>query len=159
MNPLEPRRGGNLSDGGVVADVPVAGLPIRLPAVPSVIPAARRPATSYAAEHGISEHRLPNVALAISEVLTNVVAHAYPDCGNGEFRLSAVSSASEVEFVVRDYGVGQRLLRPRHDGLRIGLPLAGALCDRLSVRFACPGTEVVMAFHHDFVEDVVDAWE
>ena len=126
-----------------------AVLHLRLPATADAVAQARKAACAYGEASGAEPDRLAEIALAISEAVTNAVRHAYRDGEEGEVQVTGVAFDAEIEFVVRDFGIGYRALTPRSDGLRIGLPLIGCLADRLSVLSASPGTQVVMAFRRD----------
>ena len=54
-----------------------------LPAVPDAVGELRRRASAFAVAAGASEAVALNVALAVSETVTNVVIHAYAGDGGG----------------------------------------------------------------------------
>lgn len=111
--------------------------------------AVMRQAAMAAAEAAdLPAERVEDVALAVGEACANVVMHAY-DGARGVFALLILQTADGVEFVVRDWGSG---LGPRPDspGLGLGLPLIGALADRVELEAGDGGaTDVRMVFSGD----------
>jgi serine/threonine-protein kinase RsbW len=103
-----------------------------LPAEPRSVPAARRRVVDYAAAAGADADVMADVALAVSEVVSNVVLHAYLDRVPGRIRLCAERTDDELEIVVEDDGRG---MLPRADspGLGLGLALAGQVAERFDV--------------------------
>lgn len=91
------------------------------------------------------------VELALSEVITNAVVHAFRDTEPGVIRVRAYLCNGGLELLVADDGAG---LRPRSDspGTGLGLSLVAQLAD--SVDFDTPpsgGTSVRLTFrrnHH-----------
>lgn len=93
-----------------------------VPAIPAAIPPLRNEVTALAADAGASPEQLESIRLGVSEVVTNVVVHAYPD-GKGTIHLTAIVGDAELMLVVADEGCG--LNAPsRHPGLGWGLALA-----------------------------------
>jgi two-component sensor histidine kinase len=87
-----------------------------------------------------------DVSIAVSEVITNAVMHAFPAGGHGTITVRA--SAGDHEFVVSvlDDGVG---MRPRTDspGAGLGLAIAGSVARSMVVELSARGgTEVRMTF-------------
>jgi serine/threonine-protein kinase RsbW len=94
----------------------------------------------------MSESKLSDIRLAVTEACSNVVVHAYPDDHEGPMEVLASIDEQQLVVVVRDWGRG---IRPRPDspGLGLGLPLIAALTD--SVQLGHDGeerTEVRMTF-------------
>lgn len=103
------------------------------PAVPPSVPAARHAVAGFLREAETSDPPLSDVALAVSEAVTNAVHHAYRDTEPGEVRVQVELFEDELELVVEDDGGG---IRPRPDspGLGLGLPLIATVADRLDTR-------------------------
>ncbi|WP_445152451.1 ATP-binding protein [Baekduia sp. Peel2402] len=76
---------------------------------------------------------LGDVALVVSEAVTNVVNHAYIGRDPGEVRVELSLDGSELALVVADDGTG---LRPRPDspGLGYGLALMVAVSKRFEAQ-------------------------
>jgi anti-sigma regulatory factor (Ser/Thr protein kinase) len=120
----------------------------RFPARPASVAALRRAVDDYAASGGIDERRREDIALAVSEAVSNVVVHAYADRDDpGEVRLDAWIDPNGLQIAICDDGVG---MAPRVDspGLGLGLPLMGKVTDRLMLEASdpSPGTCVRMTF-------------
>lgn len=100
----------------------------RLPARPGSITPLRRAVVDYAARGGVSPRRREDVALAVSEALSNVVVHA---CGErddpGEMRVEACIDDGALEVAVchdgkgfaPPAGLGLAVMRQVTDGLRL----------------------------------------
>lgn len=118
---------------------------ISLPATPESVPQARRAVSDYARRSGLSESRLEDLRLVVSEAVTNVVLHAYRG-SPGELHVAAVAADGRLWVVVGDDGDG---IRPRRDspGLGLGLGLIGRLSDGVEVdRRPDGGTELRISF-------------
>jgi anti-sigma regulatory factor (Ser/Thr protein kinase) len=137
-------RGGNAS--GVVNISSAPALDITLPAVPDAASAARRAVHAIAAGLVTEDY---DVALAVSEAVTNVVVHAYRDraaaAKPGDVRVTVSVEADELLVSIADEGVG---MTPRTDspGAGLGLPIIATLADRLEMRQLPTGTMVLLAF-------------
>jgi len=107
----------------------------------------RHAVTDYALNQGMQPARVQDLAIAVSEVVSNAVMHAYPTAPeDGTITVMATANGSEVTIRVVDDGVG---LRPRSDspGAGFGLAIAGSVARRMVVeRPARGGTEVRMTF-------------
>jgi serine/threonine-protein kinase RsbW len=106
----------------------------------------RHAISDYTAGLGVPPAVVEDVALAVSEVVSNSVVHAFPEDGDGTITIMATVNGSEVTVRVVDDGVG---LSPRVDspGAGLGLAIAGKVAKRMVVE--CPqrgGTEVRMTF-------------
>jgi anti-sigma regulatory factor (Ser/Thr protein kinase) len=103
-------------------------------------------ARSHAERAGFGPARCADVALAVGEVCTNVVVHAYRDRDGGTLVLQIGGEPGCLTVCVTDDGCG---LAPRNDspGAGYGLPLVAAIATALELRRpACGGTEVRMTF-------------
>jgi anti-sigma regulatory factor (Ser/Thr protein kinase) len=110
------------------------------------VPAARHAVTAFAREAGVSNSRLTDIALAVSEACSNVVVHAYRDTAPGLLEVAARRPSDWLEIEVSDRGAG---MAPRTDspGMGVGLPLIAEVTDSFEVRAAREqGTRVVMRF-------------
>jgi anti-sigma regulatory factor (Ser/Thr protein kinase) len=107
-----------------------------LPAVPSSVSAMRRRAAGFATAAGAPDNVADAVELAVSELVTNVVLHAYVGREPGPVSVRCRADGERLTFTVADDGVG---VAPRDDspGVGHGLALVGGLADTLDV---APGT-------------------
>ena len=107
----------------------------------------RHAVVDYAASQGVQPQQVQDVGIAVSEVVTNAVLHAYPaDDPDGTITVMATVNGDEVTVRVVDDGVG---LRPRSDspGAGLGLAIASSVSRRMVVeRPERGGTEVRMTF-------------
>jgi anti-sigma regulatory factor (Ser/Thr protein kinase) len=88
------------------------------------------------------------VGLAVTEVLTNAVRHAYP-ASQGPVTLSVRQSADRLVVVVTDQGIGSRSFTAHSVSDRamgMGLPLVHDLCTSARVEPGSSGTTVTMGF-------------
>jgi anti-sigma regulatory factor (Ser/Thr protein kinase) len=108
---------------------------------------AREAAATAAVDLGAGRDVVEDIRLCVSEIVSNVVRHAYPD-GTGEVNLSVDRNGRGVLVVVRDFGVGTTMRRASddHDG-GFGWKIVRTLADRYAV-VSTPedGTEVWMSF-------------
>ena len=107
----------------------------------------RRRAAAFASAAGASEELTHDVALAVSETVTNAVVHAYVGREPGAVRVRCQADGERVIVEVRDAGRG---IAARDDspGVGHGLATVGALAQTLEVatRPDTPGTVVTMSF-------------
>jgi len=106
----------------------------------------RHAIVGFAADSGASDSELEDIALAVSEALTNVVLHAYAGRDRpGVLAVEARMHEHRLEVVVRDEGVG---MRPRADspGLGHGLSVIHRITEQLRVEDAKPGVRMRMTF-------------
>jgi anti-sigma regulatory factor (Ser/Thr protein kinase) len=118
-----------------------------LPAVPSSVGAMRHRALAFAEAVGAPEAVIHAVELATSELVTNVVIHAYVGREPGRVSVRCQVDAERITVEVADDGVG---VAPRDDspGVGHGLAIVGGLADTLEVAPGAGGrgTVVTMSF-------------
>jgi anti-sigma regulatory factor (Ser/Thr protein kinase) len=117
-----------------------------LPAVPASVSAMRRQAAAFALAAGAPENVADKVELAVSELVTNAVLHAYVGREPGRVSVRCEAAEGRITVAVADDGVG---VAPRSDspGVGHGLALVGGLADTLDVASgAGGGTVVTMSF-------------
>jgi serine/threonine-protein kinase RsbW/stage II sporulation protein AB (anti-sigma F factor) len=123
-----------------------SGFELELAAETDNVPLVRHALRGLLETAGVSEERISDITLAVTEACANAVLHAYPD-RSGQFEASAdLSAAGELVVTVRDYGSG---MSPRVDspGLGVGLPVMAAIADALEIDTpAGAGTVVRMTF-------------
>lgn len=119
-------------------------LNLKLPAEPSSVPTLRRRASQFAAEHGVGQEVVADVALAVSEAVTNAVKYAKVTGAEGVVELSALAEGGWLEVRVRDRGEG--FGKGSSDGLGLGLSIIARLCAELRIVQEGDGTEVRMRF-------------
>jgi anti-sigma regulatory factor (Ser/Thr protein kinase) len=118
-------------------------------AVPESVRVARNAIVGFAASAGVANGRLPDVWLAASESLTNVVKHAYRDGTVGKIEVDVAAVDHELTIVVADDGRGLRA-HGRRGGLGLGLMLIVSVCDELVIsNRGTGGTQVVMTFRFE----------
>lgn len=117
---------------------------LRLPAEPSSVPTLRRRASQFAAEQGVGQDVVADVALAVSEAVTNAVKYAKVEGAEGVVELSAATKGGWLEVRVRDRGEG--FGKGSSDGLGLGLAIIARLCADLKIVQEGDGTEVRMRF-------------
>ena len=120
-------------------------LDVTFPAVAATAPLARRSIASFVGAVGVRDDILHDVRLAVSEAVSNVVLHAYPDRA-GTIELTAGLAGDELRVRVADRGCGFR--EPsRNPGLGLGLGLiADASEEFVMTERATGGTELRMLF-------------
>jgi PAS domain S-box-containing protein len=117
-----------------------------LPAREASVPELRGAVHGFASQHGATPEVLSDVALAVSEAVTNAVMHAFLDRDLGNVRVAVRAGTDEIVVVVTDDGRGMQP-RPDSPGLGMGLPLIGQLAASLDIRVpAGGGTELSMTF-------------
>jgi serine/threonine-protein kinase RsbW/stage II sporulation protein AB (anti-sigma F factor) len=117
-----------------------------LPAAPGSVGAIRGGVRDFARSHGASDALLIDLALAVTEAVTNSVVHAFIGREPGIVRTSILAAPDELVVVVTDNGRG---MQPRADspGLGLGLPTIASLTVAMDMH-APPGggTVVTMTF-------------
>jgi serine/threonine-protein kinase RsbW len=113
---------------------------------PEEISRLRHEVVEYAVDNGLEPDLVSDIALAVSEVVTNAVLHAFPEARDGSITVMATINGDEVTLRIVDDGIG---MRPRLDspGAGLGLSIAGQVARRMVVeRPERGGTEVRMTF-------------
>jgi anti-sigma regulatory factor (Ser/Thr protein kinase) len=113
------------------------------PAVPDAIPILRHAAADFAAEHGADDDLCGDIALAVSEAVTNAVKHSGAHADD-LVRLTAAVTEDWLEIRVIDRGAGFGLRES--DGLGLGLPTIARLAAHLTISQEGQGTELRMRF-------------
>ena len=121
----------------------VASLKVCHPGSPDVVPTFRHAAVDFAATHGADADLCHDIALAVSEAVTNAVKHA--DAHEDEtISLTASVPDDWLEIRVLDRGAG--FGNPASDGLGLGLSIIARLSAHLTISQEGRGTELVMRF-------------
>jgi len=103
---------------------------LRLEAEPAAVGRARQAVVAFAERHALA--RAADVALAVTEAVTNAVVHAYRDGATGQVRVVACPRADGLLVVVRDYGCGMQP-NPGSPGAGLGLAVIGALAGEMNI--------------------------
>jgi serine/threonine-protein kinase RsbW len=117
---------------------------LRLPGEPAAVPIFRHRASEFAAEQGVDREVVADVALAVSEAVTNAVKYAKVADEESVVELSAAAEGDWLEVRVRDRGQG--FGKGSSDGLGLGLAIIARLCADLKIVQEGTGTEVRMRF-------------
>lgn len=123
-----------------------ASLRRSFPADPGAPSVARKAVKDFLRGRGADPGTLSDVLLAVSEVVTNCVVHAYRDRPDGRVAIEARQQGDRLLLSVADEGTG---MAPRADspGLGLGLPLVGRVAQRVDITAqAGGGTLVKMCF-------------
>jgi anti-sigma regulatory factor (Ser/Thr protein kinase) len=128
-----------------VLQIHVPYLGLNRAALPETVGEVRRRITAFAAAHGADRRRQSNIALAVSEAVTNVIVHAYPADRVGSISIAADIEQGELEIVVVDTGDG---FRPgTAPGIGAGLSIIAETADEFAIREHWPrGIELWMRF-------------
>jgi serine/threonine-protein kinase RsbW len=116
-------------------------------ATPAAIAKLRHQAAEFATANGASAKLTADVALAVSEAVTNVVKYAYgPGSAQtgGKVKLHGEASSGWLEIRVCDGGDG--FGKGSSDGLGLGLSIMASLSAELTIVQEGEGTEVRMRF-------------
>jgi anti-sigma regulatory factor (Ser/Thr protein kinase) len=118
-----------------------------LPAEPSAVTLLRRRAAEFVSAAGASGEVTEAVALAVSEIVTNAVLHAYDGQARGDVRVGCHAEGERFVVEVADEGSGI-WLHQDSPGLGHGLAMVGALAHTLDIAPGPDGrgTAVRMAF-------------
>jgi serine/threonine-protein kinase RsbW len=125
-------------------DVPYVALDRE--ALPEMVGEARRRITEMAAANGADRRLQADIALAVSEAVTNAIVHAYPPGRAGSVSIAADLEEGDLEIVIIDDGDG---LRPgASPGLGAGLSIIAETAHAFVIREREPhGVEFWMRFH------------
>ena len=115
--------------------------------MPSAVGQMRRRAAAFASAVGAPEEMAHAVALAVSEIVSNAVIHAYAGREPGRVSVSCRADRERLVVEVIDEGPGVAA-RDDSPGVGHGLAMVGALAQTLEVasRADGPGTAVTMSF-------------
>jgi anti-sigma regulatory factor (Ser/Thr protein kinase) len=126
---------------------------LTLPAKPENLAVVRQAVAGLAVGQGAPRELVDDIKTAVTEACMNVIVHAYPDREQpGVLDLRADAQRGKLTISVRDYGTGIRPVPAEEGapGLRLGLPLIGALADEVEINGGPEGgTTVRIAFHLD----------
>jgi serine/threonine-protein kinase RsbW len=118
----------------------------RRPARPDCIGPLRRAVVALADGSGASQLQSENIAIAVSEAVSNAVVHAYADRSEpGDVVVRARVHDRCLEVEVCDEGSGMQP-RPDSPGLGLGLPLIVRVTQALEVEETMPGVRLRMTF-------------
>jgi anti-sigma regulatory factor (Ser/Thr protein kinase) len=120
----------------------------RLPARPDSIAALRHAVVDFAGSSGASDRQREDIALAVSEAVSNAVVHAYAASDSpGDVAVEAWIQDEALEVLVCDEGIG---MVPRSDspGLGLGLPLIHQVAEQ--IRLEDPAARSGVRLHMTF---------
>ena len=121
-----------------------------VPAERDQVAPLRHRVVAHAAEHNVAEPPINDLALAVSEAVTNAVVHAFRtrEPGHVTVSLDIEPDINRVEVVVVDDGDGM-VPRPDTPGLGLGLPLIAQVSETFQIGTPATGsgTEIRMTFH------------
>ena len=125
-------------------DVPYVALDRE--ALPEMVGEARRRITEMAAAAGADRRLQADIALAVTEAVTNAIVHAYPPGRAGSVSIAADFEEGDLEIVITDDGDG---FRPGGSpGLGAGLSIIAETTHAFVIREREPrGVELWMRFH------------
>lgn len=132
--------------GGWLVLADFAELREQRPARAANIAPLRQVVVDFARVHGASYDELEDIAIAVSEALTNVVVHAYVGRDTpGVVAVRAWMNQRQLQVVVCDEGVG---MRPRTDspGLGFGLSIIHRIAQQVHVEDTPSGVRLRMTF-------------
>jgi len=103
-------------------------------------------AETVARDLGFSDMQVSAVKLCVSEAVTNVVRHAYPETEQGAVVMSVREVGDELEIVVADHGHGTGPGREHSENSGFGLAVVSRMASRCTFTAASDGTTVEMFF-------------
>ena len=117
----------------------------RFPARPETAYKLRREIAAIGLKCGLRDQGLWRLTLAVSEVVSNALQHAYRGREPGDISAAAYVEGGALRVVIADTGVG---MAPRSDspGLGLGLPLVAQTAQEVDVVSDHRGTEVHLTF-------------
>lgn len=121
----------------------------RWPAEPASAGAARHKVMAYLREQAVPEPPLNDVCLVVSELVTNVIRHAYNGRDRGEVRVGLDFAEQRLCLTVEDDG-GGLVPRTTSPGLGLGLPITATVAEDVRTR-SNPGggTRIAVSFRAD----------
>lgn len=122
----------------------LGGFELTRPAEPEAVTAFRHHAAAFAAEQGAGPDLVHDVALVVSEAVTNAVKYACSSATEHVVGLSASVEDGWLTLRVSDRGTG--FGAGSSDGLGLGLTIIARLCDDLKIVQEGSGTQVLMRF-------------
>jgi anti-sigma regulatory factor (Ser/Thr protein kinase) len=129
--------------GGEARQSPaLVSLKVCHPTAAEAVPELRHAAAGFAAEHGADPALCGDIALAVSEAVTNAVKHSRSHADE-QVTLTASVIEGWLEIRVRDRGARFGV---ESDGLGLGLPTIARLCAHLTISQEGLGTELRMRF-------------
>src|SRR3954467_15924106 len=126
--------------------VPESHAEWELPAEPATVGTIRTGVREFARERGGTDALLIDLALAVTEAVTNAVVHAFIDREPGTVRTRIQAAPNQLLVVVTDNGRG---MQPRADSPRLGLGLPPLASLTTAMDMHAPaggGTVVTMTF-------------
>jgi serine/threonine-protein kinase RsbW len=121
-------------------------LTARFSAVPESVPCIRHAVADWARQSGATRSTVDAASLAVTEAVTNVVRHAYPQA-TGDVEVRGTRDGEGLAVTVRDWGVGPGGAERRTAGAGLGLHIVKQMCDRFeSSSPPTGGTMVRMRF-------------
>jgi anti-sigma regulatory factor (Ser/Thr protein kinase) len=126
----------------VTAQVDDRALELTLDAVAESVASARHSVADFARSQGADAE---DVALAVSEAVSNAVIHGFRGRGPGRIDVRALRDGDDLVISVSDDGLGVTP-NPDSPGLGLGLALIGSLSETVELRKDGPGTTLVMRF-------------
>lgn len=112
-----------------------------LPALPTAVAEARATLRRWLAEGGVSPRESFDVLVAVGEICSNAVQHAY-GLEDAAVDVEARRQGDQVTLIIRDQGMW-RAARPPDAGGR-GLTVARAMMDRVEIERTETGTRVTL---------------
>jgi serine/threonine-protein kinase RsbW len=130
--------------GTAASGTPPTSVDLSEPAVPRAISTFRHLARDFSLSNAAGQAVADDVALAVSEAVTNVVKYAYEPQEVGVVRMAVSLVDGWLEVKIVDDGLGFREHEP--DGLGVGLKVMASVSDDLDISQGAGGTEVRMRF-------------
>ena len=102
-------------------------------AEPVVVGELRRGVADFARAHGADDDVVDNIALAVSEAVTNAIIHAFVGRQAGHVALTAEAGEGSILVRVLDDGRGMTP-HPESPGLGLGLTMMASMATRCDIR-------------------------
>ena len=119
------------------------------PAEAASVAAARHHVMNHLRECATLDPPLNDVCLVASELVTNVVQHAYVDQQAGEVRVILDFTEHHLCLIVEDDGRGL-MPRPDSPGIGLGIPITATVADDVTTRTSLgEGTRIAVTFLRD----------